>query len=222
MDFRWEKRREGTVFLPVKKCPRKAFTHLSEAQLWPAQWGARILVRHEALNRRAHAVSSQPALMALPERTKAEDRSQPLSILIRWCGFYLSPVLLLLQLLHVQNELEIPPHAPRLSFPPSSPLTCRIPPLFFPSSPSVHHRWKWCMTRVASTLSRGSRKLIMTGSILLCQHHTPFVSLLVGAPRVWQVCLRELELLTLPPLVRERERERKERARDGGGTIVSA
>lgn len=68
----------------TEKQLQKAFDLLSLAQLSPAQWGAPILVRHEALNQCTHAVSSQPALMALPVRTKAEDRSQPLSIFVQF------------------------------------------------------------------------------------------------------------------------------------------
>lgn len=74
------------------------------------------------------------------------------------------------------------------------------------------------MTCVASVLSRESRKLIMTRSILLCQHHTPFVSLLVGAsPRVTSVYERAGAPHSAAASACEREKREPVT-----GTIVSA
>lgn len=206
----------------MKKCPRKAFTHLSEAQLWPAQWGARILVRHEALNRRAHAVSSQPALMALPERTKAEDRSQPLSILIRWCGFYLSPVLLLLQLLHVQNELEIPPPRPPTQLSAIFPSHLPDPPAFFsllPLGPSqVEMMYDSCCQHALPREQKADNDWVypaLPASHPLCQSPRG------RSPRVTSVFERAGAPHSAAVSAREREREKREPV-TGGGTIVSA
>lgn len=134
------KRCEKSVVLSVKGCPKYSTGGLSillsQAQLWPAQWDASILVRHDALNRRDHAVCSQPTLMTLPARTKAEDGAQPLSISIRRVIFIRKPVLLF-EILYVRNELGISPcHSPFLSSP--SPLLNRLFLSFLP----VHHRWK--------------------------------------------------------------------------------
>lgn len=73
----------------VSSCTGGLFDLLSAAQLWPARRGAPVLVRQEALNQRVHAVSSQPPLMALPVRTKADDGSQPFSNFHLMCDFFL-------------------------------------------------------------------------------------------------------------------------------------
>lgn len=92
----------------------------------------------------------------------------------------------------------------------SPPLPCWIPLFFFSPSPSqVEMMYDLC----CQLLSHVSRKLIMTRSSLLCQHHTPFVTLFISAPWVWQVCMREREseagvLHSAVVCVRERARDR--------------
>ena len=191
--MKWKRHEEGLSCLwSIAQIQlRRAFALLSLAQLWPAQWGAPILVRHEALNQCTHAVSSQPALMALPVRTKAEDRSQPLSIFVRFVIFIRDPCCFSSFSMCWTSRGSLPAtHLFTTASPPHHlPSSVLDPPLsIFPTSPSkVEKMYDLC----CQLLSWVSRKLIMTGSSLLCQHHTPFVTVLVSASCVWQECIKE-------------------------------
>lgn len=177
------------VFVAVKQCPNAAregfHSSLSLAQSRPAQRAAPILVRHEALNQRAHAVSSQSTFMVLPAQTKAQDKFQTLSIFIQ-CVILSGTCAALWGALCAEwaGILSLP-----LFHSPLSPSPLLDPPAFsFPPSPSqVEMMYDLC----CQLLSCVTRKLIMTRSSLLFEHHTLFVTLLVCTPCVWQVCRRQ-------------------------------
>lgn len=148
-------------------------------------------MRHEALNWRAHAASSQCALMALPLRTKRPDRVQPRSPSLPcaassglctasedvfMCRMTWDPVT-------VTHPFAItPPQPPPL-------VECSVP------SPSqVEMMYDLC----CQLPSRVRAELIMTRSSLLCQHHTPFccspcsysldVTCVYGCVKEWAGC----------------------------------
>lgn len=134
----------------------------SLAQLWPAQWGAPILVRHDALNRRAHAVFSQPCSNGFTCVNKRRRTGQSRSLFWSDVWFFIRGLCSFLRFFMCRMRWDSLPviHSPLLDL-----------SLFFPP---VHNRWKWC----CQLLSHVSKKLIMTGSSLLYQHHTLFVNLL--------------------------------------------
>lgn len=191
------------VFLAVKQCPNAVqegfHSSLSLAQSWPAQRAAPILVRHEALNQRAHAVSSQPTFMVLPAQTKEEDKFQTLSIFIQ-CVILSGTCAALWGSLCAEwaGILSLPFTFPlsSVSFSPAG------SPCFLvsPSPSQVEMMYDLC----CQPLSCVTGKLIMTRSSLLFEHHTLFVTLLVSTPCVWQVCI-ETERGWSTLCVRQRE-----------------
>lgn len=113
----------------------RTFDLTSMAQLWPAQRGAPILVRHEALNQHTRAVSSQPALMASPVRTKAEDRSTATLYFQLMCDFIRGLCSFLRFFMCRMSGESLPATHLFTTISPAGSIS------FSPLHP-VHHRWK--------------------------------------------------------------------------------
>ena len=142
------------------------------AQLWPAQRGAPTLVRHETSSLSAHVVSSPPALMALPVRTK--DRPVAHSIFIQ-CVILPATPRCFFEPFYEPNKLgtslgHLPFHQPSTP-PPPPPFPSSS--FSFPSPSQVEMMYDSC----CQLLYCVSCKLIMTKSSLYFASITPSLSL---------------------------------------------